>query len=49
MVDKNNKPLGWGRLVYKNNCFDDAQFKDGVIHGYHRYIDYKGDCYQREF
>ena len=36
MVDKNNKPLGWGRIVCKDNGFDDAQWKDGVRHGYSR-------------
>ena len=50
MVNKDDQPHGWGRVVAANNSeFIDAQWKDGVRHGYYRWIDYTGTCYQREY
>ena len=43
----NNKPDGFGRAVStNNNWFIDAQLKNGVYHGYIRYIDNPGNCNQ---
>ena len=40
MVNKDNKPHGFGRAIdIDNNHIIDGQFKNGVLHGYHRIID----------
>ena len=37
MVKNGNLPHGWGRAIKMDNSFFiDAQFKDGVPHGYYR-------------
>jgi hypothetical protein len=37
MVDKNNKPSGWGRAITVDNYrFQDGQWEDGFSHGYRR-------------
>ena len=39
MVNKDNKPHGWGRAIHTDNyCFIDGQWKDGEWHGYLRCI-----------
>ena len=39
MVNKDDQPHGWGRAFDTNNTgFIDAQWKDGVEHGYYRAI-----------
>ena len=39
MVNKDNKPHGWGRAIRTDdNLFIDAQYKDGVYHGCSRWI-----------
>jgi hypothetical protein len=49
MVNKENKPHGFGRAVRTDNySFIDAQFKDGELHGYTRYIHYLGGFIQEE-
>ena len=38
--NKTNLPHGYGRLIRTDNyCFFDGQFKDGLRHGYVRWID----------
>ena len=40
MVNKDNQPHGYGRAIETDNArFYDAQWKDGVEHGYRRWID----------
>ena len=40
MVNKDDRPHGWGRAVVTfNDFFIDAQWKDGVAHGYYQGID----------
>ena len=40
MVNKDNQPHGYGRAIRTDNYyFIDAQFKDGELHGYYRWID----------
>jgi hypothetical protein len=40
MVNKDNQPHGWGRAIKTDKeWFIDAQFKDGVEHGYQRVIE----------
>jgi hypothetical protein len=39
MVNKNDQPHGWGRAVNEEyGDIIDAQWKDGVLHGYFRMI-----------
>ena len=39
MVNKDNQPHGYGRAIRTDNLgFIDAQWKDGVEHGYSRWI-----------
>ena len=39
MVNKDNQPHGYGRLIETDNSrFIDGQWKDGVLHGYSRGI-----------
>ena len=58
MVNKDNQPHGWGRAIRRAGCvidhggvydiFIDAQWKDGVYHGYFRMIWYYGHYSQNE-
>ncbi len=50
MVNEHGQPHGFGRAIDSNNLsFIDGQWKNGVQHGYYRYIQYDGACDQMEF
>ena len=49
MVNLYNQPHGFGRAIDSNKkWFYDAQWKDGMVHGYYRYIIYNGFCAEFE-
>ncbi len=50
MANKDDQPHGWGRAFeIDNDRFIDAQWKDGVPHGYYRDIHYDGWSGQSEY